>query len=268
MTNQANATVLLASFIGAFAVLAAIQGCKSKTIVHIHNGQPVTPEVSNCPPAALLPVDITMILDRSGSMGSLKEQVVTSFNDFLEEQKAVDGEAFISLIQFDDKYEPNYEGVLLDQAGELTTSTYEPRGSTALFDAIGRAITEAKDRIQLGESDVVFVITTDGLENASTNYSGDVIKELIAECESEFGWHFMYLAANQEAFDQHETIGIRRRGSLQLEATPEGWGAAQKDMSQRVMEFRLNENRDGEQLEFEEEDDVKEEESEDMDDGC
>ncbi len=245
MTIHTKATVLLISFIGVFVV---IQGCKTQTVVHVHNGKPVegsnqakasgSEQVVSAAPAELLPVDITMILDRSGSMGPLTEQVITSYNDFIAEQKTVDGEAFVSLIQFDDKYEPNYTGVAIQNADELNTGLYMPRGSTALFDAIGRAITEAKDRIAPGSSDVVFVITTDGLENASTDYSGDAIKELIAECETQYGWHFMYLAASDEAFNQHEGMGIGYDNCLKLEATPEGWQSSQQLMSINLSIFR------------------------------
>ena len=259
MTMHTKATVLLASFIGVFV---AIQGCKTQTVVHIHNGKPVegtneamaseSVQVVSAAPAELLPVDITMILDRSGSMGPLSEQVITSYNDFIAEQKTVEGEAFVSLIQFDDKYESNYTSVTIQNADELNTASYIPRGSTALFDAIGRAITEAKDRITPGSSDVVFVITTDGLENASTDYSGDAIKELIAECESQYGWHFMYLAASDEAFDQHKGMGIGYDNCLKLEATPEGWQISQQLMSVNLAKFRNDRTADA--LEFKDED--------------
>ncbi|MBC8202154.1 MAG: VWA domain-containing protein [Planctomycetes bacterium] len=277
MKSNIQATLLLASFIWA---LVAIQGCETTHVVHIHNGKPVEDESSqgNVQAAStstdeLLPVDITMIIDRSGSMGSLTEQVIASYNEFIEDQQEVEGDASISLIQFDDKYEPNYTGMDIQKATELTTKSYVPRGSTALFDAIGRAITEAKDRITPGESDVVFVITTDGLENASTDYSGDVIKDLIADCESEYGWHFMYLASSDEAFNQHKDIGFQRSSCNQIEGTPEGWRDAQQGVSNQLMLYRTDINRSSELLEFEDEDEAVEEDDDakddaDMDDGC
>ena len=134
-----------------------------------------------------------------------------------------------------------------------------------MFDAIGRAITEAKGRIQPGESDVVFVITTDGLENASTDYSGGTIKGLIAECESEYGWHFMYLASSDEAFNQHKDIGFQRSSCNQIENTAAGWDAAQQGVSDQLILYRKDLNRSGKLLEFDVED-VKEEDN--MDNGC
>ena len=104
MKNNIQAFSLLASFI---LVAIAFQGCKTTHVVHIHNGKPVEP----APPQELLPVDITMIIDRSGSMGNLQEQVIASYNEFITDQQSVEGEASISLIQFDDAFEPNYTGV-------------------------------------------------------------------------------------------------------------------------------------------------------------
>jgi len=267
LTTNVQATLLLATFIGAFGALVTIQGCKTETIVHVHHTEPapesgqvataVSEQVVSAASAELLPVDITIIIDRSGSMESLTEQVIASYNDFIEDQQEVEGVASISLIQFDDKYEPNYTGVDIQKATELNTKSYIPRGSTALFDAIGRAITEAKGRIQPGESDVVFVITTDGLENASTDYSGGTIKGLIAECESQYGWHFMYLAANDEAFDQHKGMGLRYSNCLQLENTPDSWKDSQQLLSTKLGEFRIDRN--AKNLEFDDEDRVDDE---------
>ena len=114
--------------------------------------------------------DITMILDRSGSMGHIHEQVIRSFNDFLTEQKAVEGSATMSLIQFDDQYEVNYEGIDIQNAEDLNATTYVPRAATALNDAIGRTITEMKVRLKDTNHNVVIVITTDGMENASIEF--------------------------------------------------------------------------------------------------
>lgn len=253
MKNNTNiqAVALLSSFVLAGV---AIVGCKTTHVVHIHNGKPVilASDVEPMQPEELKPVDITMILDRSGSMGSLTEKVISSYNDFLDEQKTVEGEALFTLIQFDDKYEPNYAGVDIQKAGELTTTSYEPRGRTALFDAIGRTIVETKERITPGTSDVVFVITTDGLENASQEYTGEQINELIESCESEYGWHFMFLAANQDAFNQHISMGLNPDLCIQVAPSGEGWQHSQQDMSQQILRYRID--RDATNLEFEETD--------------
>ena len=248
MNMQAKAFFLLVSFIGVFV---AIQSCKTESVVRIHKGKPVHLAAAEpVAPVKMLPVDITFILDRSGSMGKLTEQVIVSYNDFITEQQTIDGEAVVSLIQFDDKYEPNYAGVAIEQAGELTANSYEPRGSTALFDAIGRSIIEAKARIQKDSADVVFVITTDGLENASKEFSGEQIRDMIADCECTLGWHFMYLAANADAFQQHKEMGLASSMCMEVTDTAEGWCNSQKSMSSQLLDYRIS--RESTDLEFEE----------------
>jgi hypothetical protein len=259
LNNHVQATLLLASFIWA---LVAIQGCETTHVVHVHHGKPVIPESSTTgtpettgevqatatSDPTLLPIDITMILDSSGSMETLTEQVITSYNDFLEEQKTVDGEATVSLVQFNHIYSPVYEGVDLHSANHLNSDNYKASGNTALFDAIGRAIAETRERITPGTADVVFVITTDGLENASQEYSGSQIKEMIEECESQYGWHFMYLAASTDAFNQHTTLGIAGATCYQLAPTTEGWKDSQQLMSIQLIRYR--DSRQKSDLEF------------------
>jgi Mg-chelatase subunit ChlD len=182
--------------------------------------------------------DITMILDRSGSMGRLHEQVIRSFNDFLTEQKAVEGEAKISLIQFDDQYEVNYEGVDIQDAAELNAVTYEPRGMTALNDAIGRTILAMKKRLKDTKDNVVVVITTDGMENASSEFRRDQIREMIKECEEKLGWKFMYLAADNASFKEYEGMGMERGRSFKSGRGRRGYDNAAKVMSSKMARFR------------------------------
>ena len=241
---QIQAAAILASFL---AIMIAIQGCTTETIIHVHNGKPVpTPSITNSGSSEVaasvvsseLPVDITMILDRSGSMQSMAEQVILSYNDFIDEQKTVDGEATISLVQFNDQYTPIYAGVDIKEANVLNDETYVAQGHTALFDAIGRTIQETKKRLSPGCADVVFVITTDGLENASQEYSGKQIREMIEECEKELGWNFMFLAANVDAFNQHDNLGVRYDKALCVPKTSIGWKASQELISQKLQLYR------------------------------
>ena len=261
---QIQSITLLASFVLAFF---AVQGCKTTHIVHIHKGEPVpaasseqTPKVQAA--TAELPIDITLILDRSGSMQDLSKQVILSFNDFLEEQKTIEGEATVSLVQFNHEYSLVYEGIDLQNANQLNTDNYHASGNTALFDAIGRTIQDTKERVKPGTADVVFVITTDGLENASQEYSGSQIKDMIAECETDYGWHFMYLAANDDAFDQHRSLGIDGASCYQLAPTEDGWKDSQKLMSNQLLEYRNS--RQQSDLKFKDKDRVEDP----VDDGC
>jgi len=185
--------------------------------------------------------DITTILDRSGSMGRIHEQVIRSFNDFLAEQKAVEGEAKISLIQFDDQYEVNYEGIDIQKAEDLNATTYMPRASTALNDAIGRTITNMKVRLKDTNDNVVVVITTDGMENASVEYSRSQIREMIKECEEKLGWKFMYLAADDASFDEYEGMGMERGRSFKSGRGRRGYDNAAKLMSAKIAGYRAHE---------------------------
>ena len=159
-------------------------------------------------------VDITMILDKSGSMGSIESQVVTSFNSFLSEQQAVDKPATLSLIQFDERYEVVYQGEDIQVAKPLNSDTYVPDGCTALLDAIGKTIVDTKKRVNSDTTKVIMVITTDGLENASTEYRLKQVRTMIKECEEEFGWTFIYLAADDASFDAHERMGFKHEYSI------------------------------------------------------
>ncbi len=184
--------------------------------------------------------DITMILDRSGSMGRIHEQVIKSFNEFLSEQKKVEGEATISLIQFDDQYEVNYEGADIQEASALNAQTYEPRGMTALNDAIGRTIVNMKKRLKDSKDKVVVVITTDGMENASTEFRRTQIREMIQECEEKLGWQFMYLAADDASFEEYEDMGMERGRSFKSGRGKRGYENAAKLMSCKISSWRAS----------------------------
>ena len=160
---------------------------------------------------AARPTDITIVLDRSGSMQTTKSDTIGSFNSFLAEQRKVTGQATVSLVQFDDQYEPAYEGRPLDDAPDLTDDTYVPRGMTALLDAIGRTIVRTDERFakQGNRAElVIFVIITDGHENASKEYDREKVFKLIRSYEREHNWQFVFLGANQDAIAEAGDIGI------------------------------------------------------------
>ena len=157
--------------------------------------------------------DITIVLDRSGSMASVKDATIEAFNGFLHSQKTGDGDVQLSLVQFDDQYEPLLNAVPMAQVADLTPTTFEPRGSTALLDAIGRTIVETGQRLsQMPEPQrpgtVVFVIQTDGFENASHNFRIEQINSMIAEQRQQYSWEFIFLGANQDAIASASQYGI------------------------------------------------------------
>jgi len=164
-----------------------------------------------------LNTEIIMVLDRSGSMNICSSDVVGGFNSFIEEQKNGKGNARVTLAQFDDLYEMVYDNQPIENVSKLD---FHPRGSTALLDAIGKTILSSKDRIKKqrpGPDVVIFVIITDGQENASREFSKEKIKGLIAECE-QMGWKFVYLGANQDAFSEAGQYGIAATGTMRYDS--------------------------------------------------
>lgn len=159
-----------------------------------------------------------MVLDRSGSMGTCADDVVGGFDSFIEEQKQGDGEAYVTLAQFDTEYEMVYEAIPITEVKPLE---FQPRGSTALLDAVGRTIASTKERIKTqrpGPDSVIFVIITDGHENCSQEYKKSQVTAMTKECEDQLGWKFVYLGANQDAFAEAGGIGIRATGAMSYDA--------------------------------------------------
>jgi hypothetical protein len=157
--------------------------------------------------------DITLVLDRSGSMASVKDATIEAFNGFLQSQRGGAGTAQMTLVQFDDQYEPLYTARPLVAAPLLNDQTFVPRGCTALLDAMGRTIVCTGKRLrEMPEADrpgtVLFVTLTDGLENASREYTLEKINAMIAEQRDKYSWQFIFLAANQDAIAAAARMGI------------------------------------------------------------
>lgn len=154
--------------------------------------------------------DITLVIDRSGSMESIRSDAEGGVNTFIAEQTKQQGECRITLVQFDTEYEFLQRGV---NAAECPPYQLVPRGSTALLDAVGRAINETGARLaDLPEAErpglVVFVITTDGEENSSKEFTREQVKKMIAHQRDVYKWQFTFLAANPEAFAEAGGMGI------------------------------------------------------------
>jgi hypothetical protein len=177
--------------------------------------------------------EIVVVLDRSGSMASIGKATVEGFNKFLDEQKNSEGEAFITLVQFDDRYEMNYQGIPVKDATPLILGeNFIPRGSTALFDAIGKTIEELNT-----DRDVVFVIITDGEENSSRTYKREAIMKMI-ETQTETGWKFLFLAANQDAIKAGGSIGIKGSSSINYSSNDTSTVNVFKNMSSNMAKYR------------------------------
>lgn len=189
--------------------------------------------------------DITIILDRSGSMDSVKSDTIGGFNSFLSSQQQNETEAALSLVQFDDQYETLYIDKNINQADKLTDQTFEPRGMTALFDAIGRTINSVGQRLanldELQRPDkVLLVIMTDGLENASKEFSAEKISEMIKHQRNNYKWEFMFIGANQDAVLSAQQIGIATAASITYAANAEGTNLAFAQMAKKISDYRVS----------------------------
>lgn len=158
--------------------------------------------------------EIVIVLDRSGSMESRKEETIGGFNSFLEKQKAEPGECVFTLTQFDNEYEVVLDGVPLGDVLPLTDKTYIPRGFTALLDAIGRTINVADARIAAMPEDqrpskVLFVVLTDGMENASKEFKKATVFEMIEQRKTKGGWQFVFIGTGQDQIAEGSELGVQ-----------------------------------------------------------
>lgn len=159
--------------------------------------------------------DLTMVVDRSGSMASCRNDAEGGINTFIQQQKELPGECLFSLVQFDTDYEFVHKARPIHDI--KLAYALVPRGNTALLDAVGRAIIETGERLKaMDESQrpglVVFVIITDGQENSSHEFTREKIKEMIEHQQTAYKWQFTFLGANQDAFAEAGAMGILRSG--------------------------------------------------------
>lgn len=180
--------------------------------------------------------EIAFILDRSGSMQSIRDDAIGGFNAFLAAQKEQPGEAAFSLILFDDHYDVVHDRVPLQDVPNLTNKTFVPRGYTALYDAIGKTVAAISARTAEVDK-VILVILTDGHENASREFSGPTIKGIIGR-QQEKGWTILYLGANQDAFAVGSGLGIMRDATIQYDCNPASVTKAYASVSSMVSASR------------------------------
>ena len=172
------------------------------------------------------------LLDRSGSMETIADDTIGGFNAFVKDQKEFGGT--LSLYLFDHEILCSYQHTDITKVPLMDNKTFQPRGSTALNDAIGNII-KSQAIPEDPSITVKFVILTDGMENASTTYTSAHIKDLI-DAQTKKGWDFMYLGANQDAFTVAETMGIARQNAMTFDVhnTPEAFRSLSATMSQQA----------------------------------
>lgn len=171
--------------------------------------------------------DLTVVLDRSGSMSSVADETISGLNHFLAEQRKLPGTAAFTLVQFDTAYEFVHRGIPIAAVPPLTRETFVPRGMTALLDAVGRAINETGERLaatpeQDRPGKVIFVILTDGQENSSREFTRQRIFEMIGHQREVYAWDFVFLGANQDAIGAGATLNIPAANAMNYAANAAG----------------------------------------------
>ncbi len=180
---------------------------------------------------------LIFIADRSGSMDSMAKEVIGGFNAFVATQKEQAGEASLTYIQFDNEYEVVHEALPIKDVPQLTSLVYSPRGMTALYDTVGRAITEGLKNAKEGDLTVMNIIT-DGQENASKEYSYETVKTLIKLAQDAFGWEIVFLGANMDARAYAGDLGIKGKNIATFDASSLGATAAINTMNYASTSYR------------------------------
>lgn len=189
--------------------------------------------------------EMVFILDRSGSMGGLEGDTIGGFNSMLQKQKAELGEAIVTTVLFDNRYELLHDRINIKGIAPITNKEYFVRGNTALLDAVGKTINKIVNVMKHTAEDeraekVIFVITTDGYENASKEYTYGGIKQMIEHQNTKYGWEFIFLGANIDAAENAEKIGIKRNRAAQFKNDAQGIALNYVVMSETVSQFRQN----------------------------
>ncbi len=189
--------------------------------------------------------ELVFILDRSGSMGGLESDTIGGYNAMLNKQKDMAGEASITTVLFDDAYELLHDRINLKGVRPITEKEYYVRGTTALLDAIGKSIQKIinvqKNTAEDEKAEkVLFVITTDGQENASREYTYSKIKSMIEHQKTKYGWEFIFLGANIDAVSEAEKFGIASTHAAQFHNDSEGIDLNYRMVSEAISELRMS----------------------------
>ena len=189
--------------------------------------------------------ELVFILDRSGSMAGLEKDTLGGFNAMLEKQKGEAGEALISTVLFDNEQQVIYDRVPLARVPKLTERDYYVRGCTALLDAVGGAIHHIGNVHKYAREEdrpekTLFVITTDGMENASRRYSYDKVKAMIQQQKERYGWEFLFLGANIDAAREAARFGITEDRATNYHADHQGTEVIYQTVSETVCNFRAS----------------------------
>ena len=188
--------------------------------------------------------ELVFILDRSGSMSGLETDTIGGFNSLISKQKKEDGQAVVSTVLFDDRSEVLHDRVPLERIEKMTDKDYFVRGCTALLDAIGGAIHHIGNVHKYAREEdrpekTLFIITTDGMENASKRYTYDKVKQMVERQKSKYGWEFIFLGANIDALDVAGRFGINKDHAANYHCDEEGTALNYEVLSEAICQVRM-----------------------------
>lgn len=187
--------------------------------------------------------EIVFILDRSGSMAGLEADTIGGFNSLIQKQRSEEGEAVISTVLFDNFSEVIHDRVPLDRIPEMTRKEYYVRGCTALLDAVGGAVHHIGNVHKYAREEdrpehTLFVITTDGMENASRWYSYEEVRQMIERQKEKYGWEFLFLGANIDAAKEAARFGIREDRAVNYHCDSEGTALNYEVVAETICDVR------------------------------
>ncbi|MGL5677714.1 MAG: vWA domain-containing protein [Cellulosilyticaceae bacterium] len=191
--------------------------------------------------------ELVFILDRSGSMGGLESDTIGGFNAMLTKQKKQEGDARVTTILFDDAYEVLHDRIPIAGVRQMDDSQYDVRGCTALLDAIGKTINKITNvqkhtSEELRAEKVIFVITTDGLENASKEYSYNKLKKMIEQQKEKYNWEFIFMGANMDAVAEAKKFGIDEDRAVTYQNDSRGIALNYEVLADTIQEIRMCES--------------------------
>ena len=187
--------------------------------------------------------EMVFILDKSGSMFGLEKDTIGGFNSLIEKQRDVEGKYYVSTVLFNDRSEVVHYRIILDKVQKMTESDYWTSGSTALLDAVGGAIHHIGNIHKYARSEdvpekTIFVIITDGMENASHLYSAQDVKRMIERQKNKYNWEFLFIGANIDATLEAGKIGIESDRAVNYTASPNGTSNLYNVVEKTVKNYR------------------------------